>query len=71
MAKERFTYDRAVQNLECIAGMTERERILLLLRTQHRLNNGDAMAYFGCWLEECCLALGIDSDAERAGDPFA
>ena len=51
---------RALEALSVVPELNERQRIELLIDTQAGLNNGDAMAYFGRWLEAVCDAIGIE-----------
>lgn len=64
--------ETALTALSKIPLMDEKQRIELLLDTQAELNNGDAMAYFGRWLDAVCDALGIDLEpSDPASNPFS
>jgi hypothetical protein len=60
--RKRSDLERALKRLDRLPSLDERGRIRLLVRTQSRLNNGDAMEFFGHWLDGVCELLGIDDD---------
>lgn len=73
MAKKKQVsqYDLAIEGLAAIPNLDERGRIELLIRTQDQLNNGDAMCYFGNWLDAVCEVLDIDiDDIDPLDNPF-
>lgn len=68
----RSALEKAIDGLAAIPKLDERERIVLLVETQDRLNNGDAMAFFGEWLGAVCDALEIDiPEQDPDANPFA
>lgn len=65
-------YEVALRELKKIPHLDERGRIELLIRTQDRLNNGDAMAFFGHWLDAVCEVLEIGTDGgDLMDNPFS
>lgn len=75
MAKRRqpktSEFETALENLVEIPRLNERARIELLIDTQASLNNGDAMAYFGHWLDAVAEAVGIELvEPDESDNPF-
>jgi len=69
---DRSALDKASDNLDTVASLDERGRIALLVKTQDGLNNGDAMSYFGAWLDAVCDALDLDAPEEDPNEnPFS
>lgn len=60
MTKRKTELELALDDLPKLATQTERERIQTLTRTMDELNNGDAMEYFGHWLDAVRDALGLE-----------
>jgi len=62
----------AIRTLKTLDELDERGRIELLINQQDRLNNGDAMAFFGHWLDAVCEVVGIEMEPlDPNHNPFA
>lgn len=71
MPNQRSELDIATDALSTIGDLDERGRILLLIETQDQLNNGDAMAFFGRWLDAMIEELDIElPEVDPNGTPF-
>ena len=58
--KRQFDLATAIEELVGVSRLDERGRLQLLVDAQHRLNNGDAMAYFDYWLGAVGENLNIE-----------
>lgn len=65
---KRNEYEIALAQLGKISALDERGRIELLIEQQDKLNNGDAMAFFGHWLDAVCVHLEIEFDEPVVSD---